>query len=484
MTNQIEPILQYFENVSAIPRCSKKEHQIADWIKRWSDDKGFNYSVDKAGNLVIRIPATAGDKEAPVVVLQGHLDMVCENTPASQHNFESDPIRLVYDGDWITATDTTLGADNGIAIAMALALADDNRIEHPPLELLFTVDEETGLTGAQKLDPDLIKGRILLNLDSEDEGVFTVGCAGGEDIRIQLPLVYTNDSLPAHCYRLLAAGLHGGHSGIDIDKHFANANKIVARALQLIRQQAPLQLISIKGGSAHNAIPRDAEAIFACSSMESNKLTNMISDFEDQVQTEHQHSDPSIKLTLESIPPPDTDQPFITAESTFKIIDLLLALPHGVAAMSADVQGLVETSNNLATITIEKNHLVVQTSQRSSVMSRLAEINDRVDAIAALAGAATTHKNSYPAWQPNMSSPLLQRCRDLYTRLYKREPVVEIIHAGLECGLIGAKIPDMDLISLGPTIKNPHSPEEKLYIPSVGRIWEFLLALLKSYMEP
>lgn len=483
MTEKTREILDIFEQIAAIPRCSKHEGKISRWLQQWAKDHSFEVQTDRVGNVVIRVPATAGYENAPGIVIQGHMDMVCGKTRDSDHDFSKDPIRLVYDGEWLKADQTTLGADNGIAVAFGLALIKDTTVAHPPLELLFTVSEEIGLIGTNALEPGFMHGKILLNIDSENEGIFTVGCAGGKDTAITLPLAFTALPENAGRYTLTAKGMQGGHSGIDINKQRANANKILARALNFARSASGIRLISMKGGSAHNAIPREAEAVIASDPGQFSALQECISQFEQTVRSEYASTEKALELTLSE---PDSDfsgNAGLTREDTDKVINLLLALPHGVAGMSADIERLVETSNNLATIEINDTSLHIMSSQRSSVMSRLDEITSRLEAVAELAGASVKSGKGYPAWQPNMKSPLLKRCREIYTNLFGREPVVGAVHAGLECGVIGSKYDEMDMISLGPTIENPHSPDERLYVPSIANVWDFLVKLLESYKE-
>ncbi|MEA1997465.1 MAG: aminoacyl-histidine dipeptidase [Gemmatimonadota bacterium] len=483
MHEKTREILDFFEQIDSIPRCSKNEEKISKWLFQWGENHGFKTRADRAGNVVIEVPSTPGDENAPGIIIQGHMDMVCEKTPDSDHDFTKDPVRLVYEREWLTADKTTLGADNGIAIAMGLALALDKTVTHPPLELLFTVDEEQGLTGANKLEPGFIMGRILLNIDSEDEGVLTVGCSGGKETVITLPLSFSE--LPEdYCVCTLAAGgMRGGHSGIDIEKQRANANKLLSRVLYEAVKACGIRVISLKGGTAHNAIARDAEAVVACSLAKTDVLADIVREFEQTVLNEYAsvEKSPFFRLSRPQDKSSGLRIPAVTGEDTIKAINLLLALPHGVKGMSMELEGLVETSVNLATVEIKDKALRILTSQRSAVMSKLDALTAEIEAIAALAGAGTESGAAYPAWQADMESPLLARCKRIYRDLYGRESVVEIIHAGLECAVIGARFPGMDMISLGPTIENPHSPEEKLHIPSIGEVWNFIVEILKSY---
>ncbi len=475
-----QKVLQVFEQISAIPRCSKNEAQITQWLIEWAQRHDFVHQTDAVGNLLVRVPATPGYENAPIIVLQGHLDMVCEKTPDADHDFTKDPIKLIRDGEWIHADKTSLGADNGIAIAMAMVVATATDIAHPPLELLFTIDEETGLTGANALQAGFIAGRILLNLDSEDEGYFTVGCAGGRDTRITVPI--GRSSLPAswRTVRIAVGGLRGGHSGVDIKLGRANAIKLLARALRNLLSALPeLMLVDIKGGSAHNAIPRDGELVVALPAPAVERLEAVAAELDATFRAEYKRLEPNLQLRWEVLP--EAPETACDRSSSERTADFLLALPHGVACMSPDIADLVETSNNLALLSLDGNKLRVLTSQRSSVMSRLDAITSRIEATTRLAGGVAISGTGYPAWQPNMDSPLLARCVELYRKQSGKDPVVEVIHAGLECGIIGAKNPGMDMISFGPTIKFPHSPEEKLHVVAVTQVCHFLNALLASY---
>jgi len=481
MDAKTREILDYFKHINSIPRCSKKEDSISTWLQSWAAKKQLPIKKDEAGNLVFTLSASKGYEQAPGIVFQGHMDMVCEKTPQSNHDFTKDAIQLVYDGDWLRAQETTLGADNGIAIAIGLALAADPSIDYPQIELLLTVDEESGLNGAKKLQSEFVEGKILLNLDSETEGVFTVGCAGGRDTRISCDLSVSNLPDNFQLYQLKAHGLQGGHSGIDIGKQRANANKILARALFRLLALADIRLLSFKGGTVHNAIPRDATAIFGCEPAAVKPLEKAVSEFEQALKVEYEAAEKTLALSMSGVPTDKLDPLALASGDAVKAINMILALPHGVAGMSAIFKDLVETSNNLATVEIINNHLDILTSQRSSLLSRLDEMAASINATASLAGATAQTENQYPPWPPNMNSALMQRCQEIYQKVFEREPVIEIIHAGLECAIIGATYPHMDMISFGPTIQDPHSPSERLYIPSIRKVWDFLVALLSSY---
>lgn len=472
-------VLKWFTEITKIPRCSKKEEKIRKWLVDWSKEHSLDYKTDEAGNVVIKVPGTPGYEKSAVVVIQGHMDMVCEKTPDSTHDFSKDPIGLVYDGDWLKADKTTLGADNGIAIALALAIALDRDVAHPPLELLFTVDEETGLTGANKLGSDFIEGRVLLNVDSEDEGVFTIGCAGGVDADITIPLSFEDAPAGMKAHVIKAGGMKGGHSGVDIHKQRANAIRVLARALGSLSEKHKLALADIKGGSAHNAIPRDAEATVFLESGDLDKIRAALGDFEKVLRSEYANVEPD--LTLSVAPAGASGKARVmSAGSMKKAVSTILAMPHGVAAMATAIQGLVETSNNLATVRIEDSNLRMLSSQRSSVLTRLAAITDRIKAVAELAGGKAHVGEGYPPWEPNWNSALLKKCKAIYKSKFGRDPVVEVIHAGLECGIIGDKYEGMDMISFGPTIRNPHSPDECLKVTDIEKIWDFTSALFKE----
>ncbi len=445
----------------------------------WSEEHGLRARSDPAGNVVIEVPGTSGYESSPTVVLQGHMDMVCEKTKDSPHDFAKDPISFVFDGDWLQADRTTLGADNGIAIAMALTAALDDDVPHPPLELLFTVDEETGLTGAIALEPDFIQGKLLLNIDSEDEGVFTVGCAGGRDTHLEFPVVRERAADGAEPFLLTVGGLRGGHSGIDIQEQRGNAIHVLARALDGIQATTDARLASVAGGTAHNAIPRDSEAVVFLDAGAVGGARALVTELDGKLKAELAEIDPGVALALE--PHAGVDPAAAWSLSCSKaVVDFLLAIPHGVEAFSADVEGLVETSDNLAKVETLDGKVLVTTSQRSSIKDRLDFLTRRIEGVARLGGGEASSNDGYPAWQPNMQSPLLERCKEIYQRLFNKEPVVEVIHAGLECGLIGDKYPGMDMISFGPTIESPHSPQERIQVPSIGLVWDFLAELLKS----
>lgn len=478
MNQNIRNILKTFEEISKIPRCSKHEKEIGLWIEKWAEKHNFYIKKDEVGNILITIPESCGYENAPIVILQGHMDMVCEKTPDSIHNFSTDAIRLMYNEHWIQARDTTLGADNGIAIAIVLELATDPSIEHPKLELLFTVDEETSMQGANKLSSDFILGNILVNLDSEEEGSFIIGCAGGMTTTLRLPSKRCFVEKDMIGYKLTAEGMVGGHSGVNIHENRANANKVLAHVLNKIIN-SKVFLINIYGGNAHNAIPNFSKAMILISSEDCSKIENIIKEAEQELQKKYYTTDPNIHLKFEEIE--INIKSVIEPDIAQKIIQLLLELPHGIINTSYEFDSLVKTSNNLATIYTKTDEIIFTTTQRSSDMDELNNLIQEISKIGDKFGAKSQHDDNYPAWKPNINSPLLEQCIKVYTEVFDKKPVVKVIHAGLECAVIGSKFEEIDMISFGPTIENPHSPDERLYIPSVENTWKFLIALVKDF---
>jgi len=473
-------ILKWFEEINTNPRCSKHEEKIGRWLMNWADANGFSAKKDDAGNIVIQVPASPGYENSEPVIIQGHQDMVCEKAPDSLHDFSKDPIRSVYDGDWLKADKTTLGADNGIAIAMGLTAALDKELKHPPLELLFTVDEETSLTGAFALQPGFVKGKRLLNIDSEDEGILTIGCAGGEKSEHSLPLNFETPPKADVNLILKAENMSGGHSA-DIHHEKANAIKVLGRTLYALyfQENIDIRLLELFGGTVDNAIPREATASFLVPADSLEKIKQCVSDMEQTIKTEFKNTDPALSISIlpnrcEKI------EEAVSYSDTGKLILLILALPHGIYAMSTEVENFVETSNNLASCKIQDKQFKMVTSQRSPVVSRLDDVGRHIASVVKLAGGSTKNRGRYPGWLPNKQSPLLKQCVEIYEKKFKKKPIVETTHGGLECGVIGSKFQGMDMISFGPDIRNPHSPEEKIDIPSIGKVWDFLAALLEE----
>lgn len=470
-----ELLWQRFYEISQIPRPSKKEERITAHFEQLFQSMGLKYTKDKVGNLVARVPASKGRSKAPIVVLQGHSDMVCEKNRGTEHDFDHDPIRLVRHNDWIGADGTTLGADNGIGVAAALAIAGDPTAVHGPLEILITVDEETGLTGANQISSKMLEGKYLLNLDTEEDGVFCIGCAGGMDTSGLFRVKRAAAPGAGHAaFALRVSGLKGGHSGTEIHVGRANAIKLLARTLQALQPLAP-QMTHLQGGSKRNAIPREAEALVVLPEAAAEKAKAIVARCEQDFQNEFRTADGGVRVALEPVALPASvyAKPFAQ-----KILQTLLALPHGVVRMSTDIEDLVETSTNLATVVSDDDTLTVGTNQRSSVESAKRYIAASVAAGLKLGGAKVTHTDGYPGWQPNMQSPLLEICRAAATDLYGKAPEIKAIHAGLECGILGGKYPGMDMISFGPTITGAHSPDERVHIPAVEKFYDLLKRVL------
>ncbi len=481
--SDLEPkrLYYYFNQINQIPRCSKNEQKVGEYLLSLAKGKKIETDIDSVGNVVIRVPATPGNENAPTVILQAHTDMVCEKNKGTQHDFSRDPIKMKINGEWIEADGTTLGADNGIGVAAALAVLDEQDAVHGPLELLFTVDEETGLTGAQSLEEGFLKGRILINMDSEEEGELYIGCAGGKDTIGELPVVYQDVNSNYVPVRVLVAGLKGGHSGIDIQLGRANAIKLLARSLRTLYSNTPFYIASIEGGSKRNAIPREAEAVVFVRSDSVDSIKDITARLTKDFRHDYSSTDPGLEIRTEEVSDP-VDK-FFALDSTSALITLLEKLPHGVIAMSADVPGLVETSTNLATVAVQNGKVVIGTSQRSSIDTERDAIADRIAQKMATAGSSVKQGDGYPGWKPNLDSKILKITKDIFRQYYEKEPAVKAIHAGLECGIIGEKYPGMDMISFGPTITGPHSPDERVHIPSIKNFYACLLLILKKLTE-
>jgi dipeptidase D len=473
-----EPVWRYFAEISQIPRCSKSEKQISNYVMDVAKGLGLEAKQDSALNVVVRKPASAGREDTPSVCLQGHLDMVCEKNKGVEHDFEKDPIRIVRQDNFLMADGTTLGADNGIAVATNLAIMEDRSLEHGPLEFLFTVDEETGLTGAGFLMPGFVESRILLNLDSEEEGEIFVGCAGGRDTSGTWKVNFVRAPGGSVPMRLKVQGLIGGHSGLEIDKGRGNSIKMLARALYELHEIGA-RLAHIEGGSKRNAIPREAEALVFVPKQKARKAQAIAKKFDQTISAELASVEPGLSITLRR-ENGDVERQVMKKDQQEAIIKALVALPHGVTKMSADIPGLVETSTNVAVIGTAKSKVVLETSQRSSVDSEIEEIVQTVATILELSGAKVVQDSGYPGWKPNLDSPILKIAKLTYRQLYGKGPGVQAVHAGLECGIIGEKYSGMDMISFGPTLEGVHSPDEKMHIDTVQKFWDYLLAVLKN----
>jgi dipeptidase D len=473
-----QKVFDYFYHISQIPRPSKREEKIRAYILDVAKKLNREWLQDAAGNIVIRKSAKPGYESEPIIILQGHVDMVCEKTSDHPFDFDHDSLQIRMDGDWIRATHTTLGADNGIAVATMLAILEDESLTHGPLELLFTVDEETGLTGATKLDPKIIKGNWLINLDSEEEGQLFVGCAGAKDCVITVPVKWKEADDEGAQMEITVEGCVGGHSGLDIHWGRANAIKVLARLLWNLVNEFSIRMSDIHGGSLRNAIPRDAHAVIMVPQNEIAGIKKRIQNLQRTIQSEYRMTDPHLKISIKDMP--NQKSQVMKKSQAEKILDLLYALPNGVLAMSPDISGLVETSANLATLETNRTSVVIGISHRSSVESRKRDLVDRVLALTRLADTKAEETEGYPGWKPNLHSKILSVTKEVFTEIYGKEPHVTAIHAGLECGIIGEKFPEMEMISFGPTIRNAHSPDECLYIPSVKPFYHCVLRILEK----
>lgn len=471
-------IWQCFDEITKVPRPSCHEEQIREYLLDFAKKNNIEAKTDDCGNVVMTKAATAGCENAPTVILQAHMDMVAEKNNDVEHDFLKDPIQTYIDGEWVKAKGTTLGADNGIGMAGALAVLLDNTLEHGKVECLFTINEEIGLEGAQNLGKDMITGSMLINLDSEDDGEIFVGCAGGIDTTAYFN--YTPVAAPEDlCYvKVAISGLLGGHSGSDINTGRGNANKLIARFVWNISKDIELKLASFDGGNLRNAIPREAHAIIGVAADKKAEIEARLAEYTKEIENEYKGIEPVVKFTLEAVERPA----FIVDDATAKALILsLYSAPHGVYSMSRDLEGLVETSTNLAAVKfIDGNKIKVTTSQRSSVESRKHDIAAQVETHFLLAGAEIDHSDGYPGWAPNMESTIMRVCSEAYEELYNVKPAIKAIHAGLECGLFLAKYPHLDMVSVGPTMTGVHSPDEKLFIPHVEKFWHHLALTLKK----
>ena len=467
----------HFDTILTIPRASTEEERMRQEVLRVADGNGLEHEVDSVGNLVVRKPGTPGHEDAPITILQSHLDMVTEKNADHEHDFTRDPIVPVQEGEYLTADGTTLGSDNGIGVATMLAIMEATDLVHGPLEFLFTIDEETGLTGAASLDASLLRGRQLLNLDSEEEGILYVGCAGGGGSLLTLPLVTVPIDRSSDALSVSLKGLKGGHSGCDIHLQRGNAIKLLGRLLWTAHLDVPLRLSGLDGGSAHNAIPREAFSAVIVGAGSGDAFRSAIEKEMVALRAEYGPADPGMELVVDDADAPVPDAAWDDS-TTERVLRLLNALPHGVEAMSYDIPELVETSVNVATVKQTEDSLTFGLSSRSSIDTALEAMRGHVRAVGLLAGATVEEDESYPGWKPDLDSHLLEVVKSVHQRECGTEPEVKAIHAGLECGIIGKKVPGMDMISFGPVIEFPHSPDERVQIASVGRFYRLLTATL------
>jgi dipeptidase D len=472
-----KPLWNIFEDICNIPHPSKKEAKIIEYAKSFGEKLGLETIVDHVGNVIIRKPATPGMEDRQGIILQGHLDMVPQKNNDTDHDFEKDPIQPWIDGEWVKAKGTTLGADNGIGAAAAMAVLQANDLQHGPIEVLLTIDEETGMTGAFELKGGVLKGDILINLDSEDEGELYIGCAGGIDTFAYLH--YTEKPVPAGhvAYKVEVKGLKGGHSGLDINLGRGNANKILNRALWQANRELGLELASIDGGSLRNAIPREANAVVTIPADNAAAFEKLVSSLDAIVKKELGNVDPDFSMKAAKVEAPKT---IIDSKVAKNLFNVVYACPNGTMRMISEMPEVVETSTNLAIIKSANGKIEIASLQRSSVDSAKDDLANMLRSVFEMAGAEVKQSGSYPGWKPNVDSPILKAMKDVYQNKYGKIPAQKVIHAGLECGILGGNYPGLDMISFGPTIRNPHSPDEKVNIKTVGLFWDYLVETLKN----
>lgn len=470
-------IWQCFDEITKVPRPSKHEEFIRKYLLDFAAKNNISVKTDAVGNVVMTKPATPGYENAKTVIMQAHMDMVAEKNNDVEHDFLKDPIKTYVDGEWVKAKGTTLGADNGIGMAAALAVMIDPDLIHGPIEALFTVNEEIGLEGAQNLGEGMIEGTMLLNLDSEDDGEIFVGCAGGIDTIATLK--YKRSVCPEnfHYMKVSVSGLLGGHSGSDINAGRANANKVIARFIWECSQQWDIAVCSFEGGNLRNAIAREANAVFGIHNDHKEQIESKLNKYAEEIRNEYKGVEPSMNFKIEEVQKPDY---CIDSETSLALVRAVYSAPHGVYSMSRDIEGLVETSTNLAAVKmIGDDKIKITTSQRSSVESRKFDMAGQVEAHFQLAGAHIEHSDGYPGWAPNMESPIMKIAAKAYEDLFGVKPAIKAIHAGLECGLFLSKYPHLDMVSFGPTMTGVHSPDEKLLIPTVEKFWKHLCRVLE-----
>jgi dipeptidase D len=466
-----------FQSLCNIPRPSKNEMRAVDFAVDFAIKHNLEYKKDEVGNVVIRKPATKGNENKPGVVLQAHLDMVPQKNASTVHDFDKDPIQAYIDGEWVKAKGTTLGADNGIGVSAALAVLESNDIPHGPIEVLLTIDEETGMTGAFNLKPDFLKGRILMNLDSEDEGELYIGCAGG--VNTSADFKFTAETVPSGYkpYRMILTGLKGGHSGLDINLGRGNANKLMNRFLWKASREMGLRIAGVEGGNLRNAIPRESFVTAVVPGDKEKELSKWATEFSQMLVNELGSVEPTLKF---EILPTDMPRHIIEKKVQDKLLNVIYTLPNGTIRMESDMPEVVETSTNLAIIKSHADHIEIKCLLRSSIESAKNDLCNAMTAAFELAGAEVEHSGSYPGWKPNVDSQILKTMKKVYESKYSKTPEVKVIHAGLECGIIGDVYKGMDMVSFGPTIRHPHSPDEKVNIATVEKFWIYLTETLKA----
>jgi dipeptidase D len=476
LTLKPENVWKHFYALTQIPRPSKKEEQVRAFLKKFGEDLGLETIVDEIGNVIIKKPATAGMEDRKGIILQGHMDMVPQKNADTNHDFEKDPIDAYIDGEWVTARGTTLGADNGMGVAAAMAVLEAKDLVHGPVEALITMDEETGMTGAENLKAGILDGDILINLDSEDEGELYIGCAGGIDTTAEFD--YKEEPVPdvMTAYKISVKGLKGGHSGLDINLGRGNANKIMNVFLMKAAEKYNVRLADIDGGSLRNAIPRESFATVVVEQEKANDFETFTKEFEAIAQEEFEKADGGLVIIAEKAQLPAGVIDHTTQSNLYKAV---LECPNGVIKMSESVKGIVETSTNLAIVKSANGKINLASLQRSLVDEDKDKLSADIRKVFLEAGAKTESSGAYPGWKPNPDSPILKEMKEVYNNRFGRVPEVKVIHAGLECGILGATYPNWDMISFGPTIRNPHSPDEKVNIATVELFWEYLVETLK-----
>ena len=475
---QPQVVWNNFYALTQIPRPSKHEGKVIEYLYNWGVSHGFETIKDDTGNIIIRVPATPGFENRKGVILQGHMDMVPQKTSDSDHNFLTDPIKAYVDGEWVTADRTTLGADNGIGVAMGLSVLEDKSVKHGPVEVLVTYDEETGMTGANCLKPGVLKGDILMNLDSEDEGELCVGCAGGLDASASFKYLKYKTPAGHKSLRISVKGLQGGHSGMDISLYRANANKVMARILLPAMEIFGVKVVNFTGGSLRNAIPFEAVADILVPADNIAAVRTMIDNIFAEVKAEYKESDPSAALYVDEI---EAAPKYIQSSVMLRAIKAMIACPSGVIRMSRTMEGLTETSINMAIVRTERGNITVHSLMRSAVDTAKADLAERIRCIFELAGANKIEfKGGYSGWTPKLDTPMNKVMMEQYQKVYGEPMKVMATHGGLECAIMGAKYPAWEMVSIGPTIRYPHSPDEKVNISSVARTWEYLKAVLEN----
>lgn len=473
-----EKVFYWFEELSKIPRCSKEEQKVSDWLVEFAKKRNLEYVQDEALNVIIRKPGTEGYENHNYVTLQGHMDMVCEKNLDTGHDFSKDPIKLRVEDDYIYATGTTLGADDGIAVAYQLALLDSEDIPHPPLEMLITTDEETGMGGASYLSPDNIKGKTLINIDSEEEGVFLVSCAGGMRDKIKLNIEWEDPKDNYLPFKIKLSGLKGGHSGMEIIKERGNANKLMGRFLLDVNDTMDFYIYSVNGGAKDNAIPREFVAKILLKTQDFNEMESKIRKWNDILKKEYRVQDANIEIVISKISE-DVKKVF-SKKTSQRLITLLNLIPNGVLGMSPEIENLVETSSNLGVVTTYENFIEFDSSIRSSVESKKNQVHQTLKLISELVGAEITTSGPYPAWQYKPESKIREIFKKVYIEKFNEEPKIAAVHAGLECGILSEKLKDVDMISFGPNMFDVHTPDEHISISSVNKMWDFLKTVLKN----